>query len=116
MQGVDHSGPEEALPEERPQQSTVRIVAASLLEGLAIVVCAALIFYTASYLIEKDPFDAAPLVLMVLYPLPIFIAEWRKHNRVLDIMLTNLWLGWTIIGWIVALIWACDWDVETQPE
>jgi len=29
---------------------------------------------------------------------------------------TNLWLGWTGIGWLVALIWACDTNVEASSE
>jgi hypothetical protein len=31
-------------------------------------------------------------------------------------MVTNLWLSWTIIGWIVALIWACDSNVEATSK
>jgi hypothetical protein len=51
----------------------------------------------------------------VIYPLPIAVAAARKHNSVLDIIAFNLYLGWTIIGWIVALIWACNTDVEAAP-
>jgi Superinfection immunity protein len=40
------------------------------------------------------------------------VAEQRKHNAVLNIMVINLWLGWTVIGWLATLIWACNWDVE----
>jgi hypothetical protein len=31
-------------------------------------------------------------------------------------MILDLWLGWTLIGWLVALIWACDTDVQPAIE
>jgi hypothetical protein len=62
--------------------------------------------------VENNPYDVAPLFILALYPLPSFVAAYRRHNAVLDIIIFNLWLGWTVIGWIGALIWACNWDVE----
>ena len=48
-------------------------------------------------------------VLLVLYFLPSF-AAWGKRNWG-AISLLNLLLGWTVIGWIVALVWG--WTMET---
>ncbi|HVO78972.1 MAG TPA: superinfection immunity protein [Candidatus Bathyarchaeia archaeon] len=93
----------------------LRIIAASFVEGFFIVLATGFIFIPAAYLIERDSFEIAPFVILVLYPVPIFIAAVRKHNALLDIILTNLWLGWTIIGWVLSLMWACDWDVEGGP-
>jgi Superinfection immunity protein len=46
------------------------------------------------------------LVIIGLYFLPLLIA-WRRHlDNVIQIALLNFFLGWTGIGWIVALIWA----------
>jgi len=45
------------------------------------------------------------LFCILLYFLPSIIAH-RKH-AFLGVFLLNLLLGWTIIGWIVALVWAC---------
>ncbi len=43
---------------------------------------------------------------LALYFLPTLIACLRHlHGRV-GIMMLNLFLGWTFIGWIAALIWA----------
>jgi T4 superinfection immunity protein len=92
------------------------IIVESVSEALLIAIGAAFLFLTASYLIQRDSFEIAPLVIMVLYPLPIGVAAVRKHNRVLHIMITNFWLGWTIIGWMFALLWACDWNVESDQE
>ena len=90
------------------------IIVESVCEALLIVIGAAFLFLTASYLIQRDAFDIAPLFITVLYTLPIGVAALRKHNRVLQIIITNLWLGWTIIGWMFALLWACDWNVESD--
>jgi hypothetical protein len=46
------------------------------------------------------------LFFLALYFLPSLIAGHRHlHERVL-ITLLNLFLGWTFIGWVAALIWA----------
>ncbi len=47
------------------------------------------------------------LVLVVaVYFFPTIIAGFRKHKNTLAIGLLNLFLGWTLIGWLGALIWA----------
>jgi hypothetical protein len=38
--------------------------------------------------------------------LPTLIALLRGHDNTFAIFLTNLLLGWTGIGWIIALIWS----------
>jgi hypothetical protein len=40
------------------------------------------------------------------YLVPSFIAAIRNHRRFTFILLLNLFAGWTVIGWIAALIWA----------
>ena len=46
-------------------------------------------------------------ILIALYMLPATIAKARKNHNFLAISLTNLFFGWTCIGWFAALIWAC---------
>lgn len=43
-------------------------------------------------------------VLMMF--LPTLIALLRGHHNTFAIFLTNLLLGWTVIGWLIALIWS----------
>jgi len=45
-------------------------------------------------------------VAVVLYLLPAFVAEWRGHKNTIAIFLLNLLLGWTVLGWVIALVWA----------
>lgn len=47
------------------------------------------------------------LLGVVLYFLPTIIVLARRKKNVLGPILVNVLLGWTFIGWIVALIWAC---------
>ena len=48
----------------------------------------------------------------VMYFLPSIIALARSKRDLLAIFLLNLFLGWSIIGWIVALIWAAKHDAH----
>lgn len=43
---------------------------------------------------------------IVLYFIPTIVAFAAHSVNVLAIFLTNLLLGWTLIGWVIALIWA----------
>lgn len=44
------------------------------------------------------------IVFVFLYFLPSFLSINRKYKE--GIMLLNLLLGWTFLGWVGALIWA----------
>lgn len=52
------------------------------------------------------------LFLTLLYFLPAIIG--RDKRDAAGIFLLNLFLGWTVIGWVIALIWACA--AETYPR
>jgi len=38
--------------------------------------------------------------------LPAIIAGRRHHPNATAITALNLFLGWTLVGWVVALVWA----------
>lgn len=42
----------------------------------------------------------------IVYMLPSIVALLRNTNMILLVILVNFFLGWTTIGWIVALIMA----------
>jgi Superinfection immunity protein len=46
----------------------------------------------------------------VMYFLPTIIALARSKRDIVGILLLNLFLGWTMIGWVVALVWALKTD------
>jgi hypothetical protein len=47
----------------------------------------------------------------VMYFLPTIIALARSKRDTLAIFLLNFFLGWSVIGWFVSLIWALKSDV-----
>lgn len=63
----------------------------------------------------EDPFPMFPflwtfpfgLLGLAFYLLPTIIVIARRKKKILGPILVNVLLGWTFIGWIVALIWAC---------
>jgi len=48
---------------------------------------------------------------LLMYFLPSIIALARSKRDLLAIFMLNLFLGWSVIGWIVALVWALKHDV-----
>jgi len=46
----------------------------------------------------------------LLYFLPSIVGH-RKQSFA-GIFLLNFFLGWTVIGWIVALVWACTAEIQ----
>ena len=45
---------------------------------------------------------------LALLFLPTLVARSRRHPNTLPIFLVNLFVGWTFIGWVISLIWACS--------
>lgn len=46
------------------------------------------------------------LVLTLAYFIPTVVAANRRHARQGAIALLNALAGWTVVGWLAALIWA----------
>jgi hypothetical protein len=46
----------------------------------------------------------------VMYFLPSIIALARSKRDLLAIFLLNFFLGWSVIGWVVALVWSIKAD------
>ena len=46
------------------------------------------------------------LIIFAFYFFPSMIALGRKHHNRAAIVLLNLFLGWTALGWIAALVWS----------
>ncbi len=46
------------------------------------------------------------IIFLAIYFIPVFVAASNDHKNSTGILILNLFLGWTVIGWIGALIWA----------
>jgi hypothetical protein len=44
---------------------------------------------------------------VVFYFIPAGVAGMRDHHNSIAIFVLNLLLGWTFVGWVIALVWAC---------
>ena len=49
-------------------------------------------------------FDILIAFLIMLYFAPTADAYDRAHPRIISIALLNIFLGWTVIGWVVAFV------------
>ncbi len=46
------------------------------------------------------------IIILVIYFLPTVIANDRRHNNTMAIAVLNFFLGWTLLGWVISLVWA----------
>ena len=44
------------------------------------------------------------LILITLYFIPSIIAIKKRHKDLSKILMINIFLGWTIVGWIISLV------------
>lgn len=54
------------------------------------------------------PIELTLLIAVLIYIIPSIISWNRKRGT--GIAALNILLGWTVIGWIIALIWALSAD------
>jgi T4 superinfection immunity protein len=55
------------------------------------------------------------LIALVSYFLPAVIASCRGHHNQGAIFALNLLLGWTLLGWVAALVWSLT-AVQAQAK
>ena len=48
------------------------------------------------------------LIVLFVYFIPAIVGRDKRNASAIFIL--NLCLGWTFIGWVVALVWACTKD------
>lgn len=52
------------------------------------------------------------IVVAFIYFMPTIVAAIDKKQNAAAIFLLNLFLGWTLIGWVAALVWAATKDMQ----
>lgn len=45
-------------------------------------------------------------LMLVVYFIPAIIAYNNKHHNALAILLLNLFLGFLLVPWVIALVWS----------
>lgn len=56
------------------------------------------------------------ILSVLLYFAPSLIAARKHSSRAGAIFAVNFFLGWSVIGWIVALVWALGVDKNTDQS
>ena len=49
-----------------------------------------------------------------IYLLPTLVAISGKKRNTAAVAVLNIFLGWTFLGWIIALVWATCKDAEVK--
>lgn len=52
----------------------------------------------------------------LIYFAPLYVAWKRQHPQTLAIGVLNFVAGWTVVGWIVAIVWACTLVRSSAPR
>ncbi len=55
-------------------------------------------------------------VALAMYFIPLIVAHIRRHNNIVSIAILNTVLGWTFLGWLAALLWALNRDIEPNDD
>ena len=95
---------------ERPKPQRTVLFLVLLFAG-----CLGAFFFMAGLSTSQPEYAWMMLVLPVVgtfvYFLPAIIAENRMHPNAEAVAVLNFFLGWTFIGWVIALVWA-----HTNPK
>jgi hypothetical protein len=46
------------------------------------------------------------ILCVTLYVVPSFVAFFREHSKKQVILVANIMVGWTLIGWIACMVWS----------
>lgn len=57
-------------------------------------------------------------LIVIAYFVPAFVAWHRRHPQTKAIFALDLLLGWTFVGWVLALVWALTAipDQQQRPQ
>ena len=55
-------------------------------------------------------------IFTCLYLLPTFIAYRKEKKDRLAILIINIFLGASVVGWLIALIWSLTSDKKSKAE
>lgn len=92
------------------QQKTVAVV--------LVLICVALGIVAVLPPSDRDGLIGLVLIMFLglvgfaFYFLPAVVAIVRKHHQIGPIIIVNLLLGWTFLGWVVA----CAWSLSSTPN
>jgi hypothetical protein len=87
-------------------QRTVLLLSLGTLYGLLLLIPGGLALLDSSPTSGSKEFLAFLSVGYPLYFLPTLIVCFVRHRQTAAIFVLNVCAGWTVIGWLAALLWA----------
>jgi len=63
---------------------------------------------------EPGPLLALVIIFILIYFIPSVAGGVMRHKYSTRIMVANVLFGWTIIGWLICLIYAL-WEADGEP-
>jgi hypothetical protein len=86
--------------------------------GIAVIVLLSAVIYSADPETRTGIFGMMVVFAFLtfsafVYFLPTLVAVLNRHLNTMAIIVLNILLGWTFLGWVVALVWAC---MDTQRK
>lgn len=97
--------PTESYPIPESVFAAEYLAVAAVLGAFAII--ATLAIFGATTSAAAVGMIATTVLGLLAYFIPTAVAMKREHHQKLAIIVLNLVGGWTVVGWIAALVWAC---------
>lgn len=55
-------------------------------------------------------------LFLIIYFIPVIIAFIRNHNNIAAITVITVFLGWSFLGWLGALLWSLNSDIKNNEN
>lgn len=55
-------------------------------------------------------------IFLAIYFIPVIIAYIRNHNNMAAIAVLTIFLGWSFLGWLGALLWSLNSDIKDNEN
>lgn len=91
---------------QKPEKENSAYKAFQIIIGMIIVIVGVLLECASNGGGAGLVFAIVAIIAMGIYFLPTTIADNKRHKNTTAIFVVNLFFGYTIIGWVIALIWA----------
>jgi hypothetical protein len=60
--------------------------------------------------------ELIPFFFIFCYFIPFFVAATRAHHAAVPILVANILIAWTVVGWFATLAWAMMGPAQTPKS
>ena len=106
---------EERVEGTPPTKPWARKVSVCILPGILIIMAIAGLS-SKDELAQRGAAVVLLVPLAVIYFIPAYLAHKRHHENASAITVLNIFLGWTFLGWVAALVWSFTKSGDVRAE